>query len=562
MPVQKRKRQYYPQNLEFSGEELLIEAQKINDTAIKSAYEMEIWFLKWSELAMIGYEMLASLYIKYIKNVTDETSRNTFLEFNSKIWGQFELHVNKIAKKYYASPFRKELPPKRYSQLDARISNEIELFSDKNTPFKAKEQELIAKLNSIDARQTFHFQGEAKTYYQLAPFLRDEKLSVREEAWRALYEGFLTQSDVINDIMSELIPIRGEMACNVGAQNYIEFRHRELERFSFSIDDIIRFHQTVEKEVIPLIGALTEINKKEQDLQSWQPWDSRTHTEKMQYIPPGSIDEFVQRSIKAVDSLKPEYGEYLKTLSENNLLDLEQRKGKIPGVSNTNLLEQGTSFISMHLTSRYNDMVSLFHEFGHSLHTRAMKDEDLITYLFPPIEVSELASKSFELFMTAFWKDFFNTSKDRELCKKKLLKQALFSIRSNVICDTFNHWIYSHPKNTAEERMAYYRLLQDRFSNGVDYSGLEKQKSVYWIASHHIIRQPFSEIGYAFAQLGALALYKQFTEDKTKALKNFENFMKLGSSKSVPELYEAAGISFDFSPEYVREIMAFVRDEL
>ena len=74
----------------------------------------------------------------------------------------------------------------------------------------------------------------------------------------------------------------------------------------------------------------------------------------------------------------------------------------------------------------------------------------------------------------------------------------------------------------------------------------------------HIFEIPFYYIEYAIAQLGALQMYKQYKENPKQALENYKKALSLGSSKSLTEVYEAAGIRFDFSSETIKELMAFV----
>ena len=64
------------------------------------------------------------------------------------------------------------------------------------------------------------------------------------------------------------------------------------------------------------------------------------------------------------------------------------------------------------------------------------------------------------------------------------------------------------------------------------------------------------------AQLGAVAVWKNFKEDPEKGLQNYLNALKLGYKRTIPEIYEAADIKFDFSKEYIRELMQFVANEL
>jgi oligoendopeptidase F len=78
----------------------------------------------------------------------------------------------------------------------------------------------------------------------------------------------------------------------------------------------------------------------------------------------------------------------------------------------------------------------------------------------------------------------------------------------------------------------------------------------------HLFEVPFYYIEYGIAQLGAIGLWKQFKEDKDKAVHNYLNALKLGGTRTLPELFEAAGLQFNFSPDYISELMLFVQGEL
>jgi oligoendopeptidase F len=64
------------------------------------------------------------------------------------------------------------------------------------------------------------------------------------------------------------------------------------------------------------------------------------------------------------------------------------------------------------------------------------------------------------------------------------------------------------------------------------------------------------------AQLGAIAVWRNYRQDKAKGLEGYLNALKLGYLKSIPEIYSAANIKFDFSRGYIKELIAFVRSEL
>jgi oligoendopeptidase F len=91
---------------------------------------------------------------------------------------------------------------------------------------------------------------------------------------------------------------------------------------------------------------------------------------------------------------------------------------------------------------------------------------------------------------------------------------------------------------------------------------LEEYRKHSWQRQLHLYEVPFYYIEYGIAQLGAIGLWKQFKADKEKAVNNYIKALQLGGTKSLPQLYEAAGLKFSFSPEYISELMLFVHTEM
>ena len=56
-----------------------------------------------------------------------------------------------------------------------------------------------------------------------------------------------------------------------------------------------------------------------------------------------------------------------------------------------------------------------------------------------------------------------------------------------------------------------------------------------------------------------LALWMQFKKNKEQALDNYIQALSLGGTKTLPELYEAAGLKFDFSGAYIKGADGFCR---
>lgn len=129
--------------------------------------------------------------------------------------------------------------------------------------------------------------------------------------------------------------------------------------------------------------------------------------------------------------------------------------------------------------------------------------------------------------------------------------------------DEYQHWIYENPTHTADDRAAaWLRISTDYGTGQVDWSGYELNKATSWQRQLHLFEVPFYYIEYAFAQLGALGVWKNSKSNLKEAVTNYKEALKLGYTKSIPEIYETAGVKFDFSDEYLASLAHFIKEEL
>ena len=128
--------------------------------------------------------------------------------------------------------------------------------------------------------------------------------------------------------------------------------------------------------------------------------------------------------------------------------------------------------------------------------------------------------------------------------------------------DAFQHWVYTNPEHTREERYEKWIELGDRFGSILDWSGFEDWRKVGWQKQLHLFSYPFYYIEYGIAQLGALQLWLQYKENPDSALENYANAMRLGGSRPLPNLFQAGGMQLDFGRETVQGLIEAVREEL
>ena len=244
-------------------------------------------------------------------------------------------------------------------------------------------------------------------------------------------------------------------------------------------------------------------------------------------------------------------------------LDLDSRKGKAPGGYNYPLAETGVPFIFMNATSTLRDMVTLMHEGGHAVHSFLTKDLELGAFKNAPSEVAELASMAMELLSMDYWEVFFKSEEDLKRAKREHLEQIIETLPWVATIDKFQHWVYENPGHSPHERKESWNRIFDEFSDNItNWDRLQEVKDYLWQKQLLLFEVPFYYIEYGMAQLGAIAVWKNYRENPQKGLSEYMNALNLGYTRTIPEIYEMAGIRFDFSRAYISELMVFVKSEL
>jgi oligoendopeptidase F len=297
---------------------------------------------------------------------------------------------------------------------------------------------------------------------------------------------------------------------------------------------------------------------------SLRPWDTKVDVEGRPPLKPFATgDALLEKAITCFDRLDKELGDDLRIMRAMGHLDLESRKGKAPGGYNYPLEEIGVPFIFMNATSTLRDMTTIMHEGGHAVHNFLTKDLELNDFKSPPMEVAELASMSMELISMDHWDIFFPNAEELKRAKRDHLEDLIETLPWVATIDKFQHWIYENPTHNLDDRRTNWIKTFDRFADTTtDWSGLGEGKNYLWQKQLHLYEVPFYYIEYGMAQLGAIAVWRNFKKDNHKGLQGYMDALKLGHTRTIPETYKAAGIKFDFSKAYIKELMDFVREEL
>ena len=538
---------------------------ELKDRDINSSADLRKWFQDKSELESVLEEDLAWRYIKMTCDTTDEKLSESYNYFISEINPHIEPIENELSKKAMDSPFLDELKDvEGYDIMIRSLQTSIELFREENIPLNVESSQESQKFGSITGAMTIEVEGEEKTLQQASVYLKDTDRSIREEVYMKIQGRRTEDRSTLNTLYNKLISLRHQISKNAGFDNYRDYKFKALGRFDYTPQDCFDFHDAIASEITPILDDIAIKRKKQLGNPRLRPWDLSVDTEGLKpLVAFKDGNDLLDRSIKCFDRLDTKLGDKLRVMKEMKHLDLESRKGKAPGGYNYPLDEVGVPFIFMNAAGQLRDVVTMVHEGGHAVHSFETKDLELSAFKHTPSEVAELASMSMELMTMHAWDEFFDNEEDLKRAKREHLEQVIETLPWVATIDKFQHWLYTNPTHSDEARIKEWNKIYAQFSSSqVDWEGLENFRDYVWQKQLHLYEVPFYYIEYGMAQLGAIAVYKNYKEDPEKGLELYLNALKLGYKKSIKEIYETAGVKFDFSKAYIKELIDFIKEEL
>jgi oligoendopeptidase F len=527
--------------------------------------DLKKWFADRSELESILSEDLAWRYIRMTCYTENQEYLKSYQDFIQNIQPEIAPVSDKLNKKAAACEFLDALAQEEgYDILIRNLRKEIEIFREENVPLFTEISTETQKYAQISGAMTVEIDGKTLTLQQAAVFLMSTDREKREAVYRRINERRLRDRDELDALFSKLVKLRHQVAVNAGFKNYRDFMFKALGRFDYTPQDCFDFHDAIANEVVPLLNDFARERKRSLGVNSLRPWDKAVDPEGREALKPfTSGKELTEKTIRVFKNLDTYLGQCLSIMQSMGHLDLESRIGKAPGGYNYPLAEVGVPFIFMNATSTLRDMVTIMHEGGHAIHNFLTRDLELNDFKSTPSEVAELASMSMELISMDHWNIFFGDESELNRAKREHLEDIIETLPWVATIDKFQHWIYENPEHTVEERKREWNRIFDQFSDTVtDWSGLSEAKDFLWQKQLHLYEVPFYYIEYGMAQLGAIAVWRNFRSDPRKGLAGYQNALKLGYLRTIPEIYEAANVRFDFSRRYISELMGFVKEEL
>lgn len=538
--------------------------KELEERPINSLPDLEQWLRDINEVEAAVSEDACWRQIKMTCDTENKELEQAFNFFMMEIQPKIQPYADRLNRKLVESPFTKELDPKKFFTYLRNVKKNIDLFREANIPLQAEMNVEAQHFGMIAGKMTIEVNGQEYTLQQAAKFLEDPDRKVREEVYRKISERRLQDKTGLNDLFSSLLKKRHQVALNAGFDNYRDFRFTELGRFDYKKDDCYQFHEAVKLHVMPLVNQIYQAKKEKLGLDTLRPWDIEAEPAGIEPLRPFKTgSELIEKTIQCFNQLRPFFGDCLQKMKAMGHLDLESRKGKAPGGYNCPLAETGAPFIFMNAAGQFDDVTTMVHEGGHAIHSFLSHDLELHSFKEYPTEIAEVASMSMELFSMDHWQVYFADKEELNRAKEQQLERVITIFPWIATIDKFQHWVYENPDHTVEKRADKWLEILEEFSSPViDFSGLDEYRLYSWQRQLHLFEVPFYYIEYGIAQLGAIGLWQQYKQNPEQAINNYITALDLGGTRTLPELFRAAGLEFDFSPGHISGLMKFVKREL
>lgn len=563
--IEKLPRRFLPEDFTVTTWETLEPYfRELEQRPLDTPQALERWLEDVSELEAVVSEDASWRQIRMTCDTANEAYRDAFTYFCMEIQPKLQPFAFELNKKLLDCPYTRELDQREFFTYLRSVRTSVALFREANVPLMAEVSVSQQRYGQITGAMTITVNGQEYTLQQAAKFLESTDRALREEVFTKMAARRLQDTDALDRLFTDLVVKRDQIARNAGFTNFRDYKFEALGRFDYTKEDCFAFHDAVREHVVPLVARISEARREKLGLDRLRPWDMEAEPEGVRPLEPFTTGaELMEKTEACFTRLRPFFGDCLRTMQRMGRLDLESRKGKAPGGYNCPLAETGVPFIFMNAAGQMKDVTTIVHEGGHAVHAFLTHGLRLSAFKEYPMEIAEVASMSMELFTMDDWDLFFDDPGDLRRARQQQLERVITIFPWIATIDKFQHWIYEHPAHTPEERTAAWVRIQEEFSSGmVDWSGLEPYRASAWQRQLHLYEVPFYYIEYGIAQLGAIAMWKQFREHREEALDHYIQALSLGYTVPLKELYAAAGIRFDFSGEYVKTLVSFVSEEL
>ncbi|HYW51435.1 MAG TPA: M3 family metallopeptidase, partial [Gemmatimonadaceae bacterium] len=444
------------------------------------------WLREWSLLEELVNEASSQSLIAYTGNTADSAAEARYLRFVTEIQPNAEARQTGLAKLLIATG----IDDADIAILLREFRTTVSIFREENVPRFAQIEELSAAYQKLAGGLSVEIDGRTLTIPQLQPLLESDDRSARERAFRAGAEAYLGHRDEMATLFEKMYELRQQVAREAGFADFQAFAFASKHRYDYTADDVARFHDAVAEVVTPAAARVHAYRRERLGVETLRPWDLAVDPDGLAPLRPfRDAAEFVSTSARIFATLDADLGARFADMARDDLLDLESRQNKAPGGYCTTLHHRKQPFVFMNAVGVSDDVTTLVHEAGHCFHAYLASDQELIWQRGTGSEAAELASMSMELLAAPYFAlpvGYYTPDQARR-AQAAHLEDVLLALPHIASVDAFQRWIYTSGEgHDRDARDAAWLSQRDRFERGVDWSGLERERTARWYRQLHI----------------------------------------------------------------------------
>jgi oligoendopeptidase F len=528
-----------------------------------TAKNVASWLADWSRISELTADIYTRLTVATSADTTDAAAERQMMVYLNEIMPQVLTAEHQLKQKLIASGLSVpgfELPLRK-------LRTEAELFREDNVRLLAEQRRLAMKYDEVIGGANVMWEGQEVSLSKLAGVLRDPDRTRREAAYRAMMARVLQENETLGTLWQQMMMVRGELVYNTGLSDFRAYRWQQMFRFDYTPDDNLRFHESIERVVVPAFKRSSEKRRQNLGVPTLRFWDLYVDPSGRAPLHPyQTLDELETKITNVFRYVDPKFAEYFEIMRAEHLLDLDSRPNKAGGAYSLAYPVSGRPMIFANAIGVHTDVQALLHEGGHAFHAFEVaplpyfqqKREELM-----PMEFAEVASMGMELLGLPYLKaqdGGFYSEADAARAQIEHLEGIIQFWPYMAAVDGLQHWAYTHPEEAGdiENCDAVWAELIDCFWPGLDWSGVEAEKRAYWHRQSHIFQDPFYYVEYGIAQLGAVQVWANAIRDPVRAVADYRNALSLGGTVPLPDLYATAGIKFAFDSDTLQRAVDLI----
>ncbi|ERM92114.1 oligopeptidase PepB [Caldanaerobacter subterraneus subsp. yonseiensis KB-1] len=375
------------------------------------------------------------------------------------------------------------------------------------------------------------------THGNFISFMQSKDRNVRKAAFEALYD---TYKKFINTFASTLAGSVKKDIFYAKARRYNSSLEASLFEDNVSVEVYNNLIETVHSR-LDVLHRYVRLKKKLLKLDELHMYDLYVPLIQ-EYDKEFTYEEAIELVLEGLKPLGEEYIDLLKKGFESRWVDVYENRGKTSGAYSWGAY--GTHpYVLLNFQGKLNDVFTIAHEMGHSLHTYYSNATQPYVYAGYKIFVAEVASTCNEAILMDYLLKNSKDEKERLYVLNHFLEEFRGTVFRQVMFAEFEKLIHEMAERgeplTAEVlNKKYYELNKLYYGDDIV---VDEEISYEWARIPHFYRN-FYVYKYATGFSAAIAISQMILNEGEKAGERYKEFLKSGSSDYPLNLLKKAGV--------------------